>query len=249
MVMSREQHRVLPAGALPCVWMSAGLVVYRLCDREFDCDGCALDAALRGGNAPLAPQSDRLTALPSRHATQFPEDRRYSTGHLWIQASPTDGAILRIGLDGFVSDLIGDCAGVHCGNIPRRLNGGDLLFEIELAQGTLPIGAPFGCCVMRWNEGLAKDPRAVRADPYGKGWVTELDPVDGTYPNGLLSAEDARKQAEFDLRGFRRRAALHLLADTAEVGSCLPDGGQILTDMRQLLGSDRYLQLLREMTT
>jgi hypothetical protein len=31
-----------------CVWMQAGVVGYKLCDREFDCDLCPFDAALRG---------------------------------------------------------------------------------------------------------------------------------------------------------------------------------------------------------
>ena len=38
--------------ALPCIWMGAGLLRYRLCDREYDCEHCPLDAALRGAPAP-----------------------------------------------------------------------------------------------------------------------------------------------------------------------------------------------------
>lgn len=38
-----------PAGSPErCVWMQAGVVGYKLCDREFDCDLCPFDAALRG---------------------------------------------------------------------------------------------------------------------------------------------------------------------------------------------------------
>jgi len=29
-----------------CVWMDAGVVNYKLCDRAFDCDRCPLDQAL-----------------------------------------------------------------------------------------------------------------------------------------------------------------------------------------------------------
>lgn len=42
-----------PAGALPCVWMSAGLVAYKLCDRNFECEGCPFDLAMRGARAAL----------------------------------------------------------------------------------------------------------------------------------------------------------------------------------------------------
>jgi hypothetical protein len=36
-----------PPGALPCVWMSAGLIAFKLCDREGECEGCPFDRAMR----------------------------------------------------------------------------------------------------------------------------------------------------------------------------------------------------------
>lgn len=34
--------------AQACVWMEAGVLRYWLCNHDFDCDNCPLDAALRG---------------------------------------------------------------------------------------------------------------------------------------------------------------------------------------------------------
>ncbi|NNG16839.1 MAG: hypothetical protein HKM89_10195 [Gemmatimonadales bacterium] len=245
MVMSNAHSRILPEDALPCVWMSAGLVAYRLCDREFDCDDCPLDLALRGVSP--TSQSDPPTAVPSGHATEFPEDRLYSTGHLWIQQCGGHGKDLRVGLDGFASDLMGHCVAVRSGRIPRRLSRGALVFEVKIPEGTLPIGAPCDCEVVQWNRALSQRPQQVNTDPYGEGWIAQITTTgDGRF-DGFLSALDAREQARLDLRGFRRRAALFLLTDTADVGACLPDGGAVLTDLRQMLGGGRYLQLLREL--
>jgi hypothetical protein len=41
-------ERRTAASPTQCVWMQAGVVGYKLCDREFDCDRCPFDAALRG---------------------------------------------------------------------------------------------------------------------------------------------------------------------------------------------------------
>lgn len=38
---------VPPPGLLPCVWMSAGLVAFKLCDREGECESCPFDRAMR----------------------------------------------------------------------------------------------------------------------------------------------------------------------------------------------------------
>ena len=37
---------------LPCVWMSAGLVAFKLCDREGECEGCPFDRAMQGARRP-----------------------------------------------------------------------------------------------------------------------------------------------------------------------------------------------------
>ena len=38
-----------------CVWMCAGLVAWKLCDRDFDCEHCPFDRAMRGGDASPSP--------------------------------------------------------------------------------------------------------------------------------------------------------------------------------------------------
>lgn len=49
-----ESPPPLPAyGGMPCIWMSAGLVAYKLCDRGFECDGCPFDRAMRGALPPV----------------------------------------------------------------------------------------------------------------------------------------------------------------------------------------------------
>lgn len=101
--------------SLPCIGMTAGLVSYRLCDREYDCDHCPFDAALRGitveaeGANPSARGwgSRRPEATLEAAATEaaeasrgdsgaraarrrpgsgeFPGDRRFGAGHTWAR--------------------------------------------------------------------------------------------------------------------------------------------------------------------
>jgi hypothetical protein len=52
----------MPPGILPCVWMSAGLVSFKLCDREGECEGCPFDRAMmgRGPTPTCGPASHPL---------------------------------------------------------------------------------------------------------------------------------------------------------------------------------------------
>ena len=54
-----------------CVWMSAGLIRFWLCDRAYDCENCPLDRALRAHRStlrPPRPASARLRAKGRRDA-------------------------------------------------------------------------------------------------------------------------------------------------------------------------------------
>lgn len=54
---------VMPPGVLPCVWMSAGLVAFKLCDREGECEGCPFDMAMRSP-AGRPPAKRRRASKP-----------------------------------------------------------------------------------------------------------------------------------------------------------------------------------------
>jgi hypothetical protein len=50
-------HDPIPQAAHPgrfdkCVWMESGVVNYKLCDFEYNCEACPFDQALREGTPP-----------------------------------------------------------------------------------------------------------------------------------------------------------------------------------------------------
>lgn len=38
-----------------CIWMTAGVVSYKLCPLQFECDNCEFDAAMRQKDRPTDP--------------------------------------------------------------------------------------------------------------------------------------------------------------------------------------------------
>jgi hypothetical protein len=53
-----------------CLWMLSGVLNYRLCDRDFDCEHCPLDRALRGIETAVESESaeERLSSDRARSA-------------------------------------------------------------------------------------------------------------------------------------------------------------------------------------
>jgi glycine cleavage system H lipoate-binding protein len=227
----------------PCVWMTAGLVSYKLCDRDFDCEHCPLDEALRGeprsssrGFSEGLPDS---VAFPLRFAPSFPEARLYTSGHLCLRAvEETDGSLrgFRLGLDAFAAALLGVCHGVRPVSPGVSLQAGESCCQLDLGAGWLSLGAPLESRAGSHNPVLETSPSWAVTAPYGDGWLLELEtdvPAEGARdgsggPAGLLDPGEARERARLDLRHLRRRLALHWLAEIEEpplAGPEAPDPG------------------------
>jgi glycine cleavage system H lipoate-binding protein len=232
-------HERLPTET--CVWMDAGVVGYKLCDRGFDCASCPLDAALRG-----VPPSVGAGSGEDPSATRplaFPEDRRYPSGHVWLGRSPRGTARRRLGLDAFASRLIGTPRGIVCNGEVGSASAGRRVCVVELAEGGVPIALPGPGRACAWNTALLDDPARLVASPYGKGWLVEWIPDDPVACDSQPGAGDARRRAALDARHFYRRVAFELLAGTRRGIASDRVGGEI----RRLLGPSVYLSLVREL--
>jgi glycine cleavage system H protein len=226
--------------------MSAGLLTYKLCDRDFDCDRCPLDAGLRGGT--LESSHHEALLAPRRDAGAFPGDRLYTIGHSWVKAAGgKDGRLCRIGLDAFAAAVIGRCSGVRWNDPGKTSARGEPICQIDLGLGCLSVGAPVRGEVAAGNGALGRTPVRLVTAPYEDGWIVEFRVADPAALDGLLTPEAAREKARMDLRRFRRRVAVHLFAEGGTVGQSLADGGELITDLRQMLGGTAYLEILREL--
>ena len=239
-------HSVVPNSAQPCLWASAGLLTYKLCDRQFDCENCPLDAALRGGSLGVSHREEILG--PSRIGRLFPDDRLYTRGHGWLMAvDRQDSSRLRFGLDAFAAAILGCCHQIHWRNGQGGFSRGEPICQIDLGLGVLSVGAPVRGMLVQQNPSLESDPSQLVTSPYEKGWILDLTAEEPSNLMGLLRSETAMEKTRMDLQRFRRRVGMQLLADAGLVGPTLPDGGELVTDLRQMLGGQAYLDLLREL--
>jgi len=237
---------VASPGVEPCVWMAAGLVSYKLCDRDFDCARCPLDVAMRGCGSASADGG--VGTGHRRRGEGFPDDRRYAASHLWVATGCRPGEpTVRIGLDSFAAALLPyPTRAVGVGR-SRDLKRGDVICDIELSDGTFSVRTPLDGSLERENPALAERPGLIVESPYRDGWLVDLIPSrDDDRIDGLVDADVARERTSHHLRRFRRRVARHLLNDAVSVGPCMADGGEALTSLSDILGGAMYLRILRE---
>ncbi|MCK6456338.1 MAG: hypothetical protein L6Q92_07390 [Phycisphaerae bacterium] len=230
----------------PCVWMTAGVIRYKLCDHHFDCEHCALDAAIRGRSRDSDVYNRTTVLSPLRPDLAFPADRRYGGGHIWLRPVEHARPQCQLGIDAFAAALLECPFHVHWNEAPRVLRPSEAIFELEFDDGSLAFSVPFAVRLLDRNAELQDDPERLIRDPYGNGWIAVLAHSEANAPASLMSCDEARDRARLDLRRTRRRIALHLLAENNELPPADPLNARPFAGPWRFLIGPEYLNLVRE---
>jgi len=119
-----------------------------------------------------------------------PDGRYYTESHEWVTPSD-DGA--RIGITDFAQDELGDIVFVELPADGTTLERGEVFGAVESIKAVSDVYAPVAGAVVATNERLAGEPELVNEDPFGEGWLVELE-TDGAVDVGaLLTAEEYRE--------------------------------------------------------
>jgi glycine cleavage system H protein len=114
-----------------------------------------------------------------------PEDLRYSPEHEWVRK---DGARVRIGITDYAQDALGDIVFIDLPSVGSVVEAGGQIGEVESTKSVSEIYAPLSGTVTAVNDGLTGAPERINHDPYGEGWICELELAPGADTAGLLDA-------------------------------------------------------------
>ena len=229
-----------------CVWMSAGILTYRLCDRNFDCDTCLLDAAIRGRPG----QSETSASFPETQSATGAETRQlrneyfYTRNHCWIKKI-ADYRV-RVGLEpGLSRVLLGPKAFVFPSE-GQRLQRRQICFWIVVEGGTLPFGSPCTGVVRVTNKKLIESPHLLASEPFDEGWIFELDSEESMESLDLLNIDKACSVYASDQSRFQMLFSSASHTRQLQVGVTMADGGQPLESIAGMMEPAKYFSLLRK---
>ena len=126
---------------------------------------------------------------------EVPDDLRYVESHEWTTADP-DADAVRIGVSDFAQDELGDVVFVELPDEGDAITKGEEFGVVESIKAVSDLYAPVSGTVTGVNEALFDTPELVNDDPYGEGWMLEVDPSDPDEFEDLLAPEAYRDQIE-----------------------------------------------------
>ncbi|HYU83854.1 MAG TPA: glycine cleavage system protein GcvH [Kribbellaceae bacterium] len=123
----------------------------------------------------------------------YPEDLKYTAEHEWVKA---DGGNARVGITDFAQNALGDIVFVQLPEVGTAIRAGDSCGELESTKSVSDLFAPVNGTVTAVNEALADQPDLVNTDPYGEGWLIDVELDDADEVDGLMDAETYEGQLE-----------------------------------------------------
>ena len=123
-----------------------------------------------------------------------PQDLKYTAEHEWVRA--TDGQVVRIGITDYAQSALGDIVFVSLPTVGTAVTPGQPLGEVESTKSVSDVFAPVAGTVLTRNDALESQPELLNSDPYGEGWIVEIEVGDIGVVNSLLDADAYRELVE-----------------------------------------------------
>jgi glycine cleavage system H protein len=119
----------------------------------------------------------------------IPEGLRYTRQHEWVLI---DGESARIGITDLAQDALGNIVHVQLPALGQAVRSGASVVEVESSKSVSDIYSPVSGSVVLVNESLSTQPGLVNSDPYGSGWLYEVQMSYDETLEGLLTASEYR---------------------------------------------------------
>jgi glycine cleavage system H protein len=116
----------------------------------------------------------------------LPEDIRYAEDHEWAKLR---GNTVRVGIDDYAQDQLGDIVFVELPEKGARFAKGDAFGTVESVKAVSELFMPVGGEITAVNAKLQDAPELVNNNPYEEGWMIEVKPDDPAEMEALMSKE------------------------------------------------------------
>ena len=120
--------------------------------------------------------------------SSVPNELRYTKEHEWIQE--ISATKFRIGITDYAQSALGDIVYIQLPKNGSSVNADSVCGEVESTKSVSEIYAPITGKVVLVNEKLESNPEIINADPYGAGWIAEIEISTASLQEVLLSAQE-----------------------------------------------------------
>lgn len=117
----------------------------------------------------------------------IPADLQYTSDHEWVRSTGED--TVRVGITDYAQNALGDIVFIQMPEPGTTVELGDAIGEVESTKSVSDIFAPLSGTVTARNDALDATPELANTDPYGDGWMIEIQLSEPAQLEDLLEAD------------------------------------------------------------
>ena len=253
--MFRDDYNMMPDNDdMKCVWMTSGIISYKLCSLDFKCEECAFDSVMHNGtvtdaqmktmNRPLV-QYISPAGLSSNH---LDGSLFYHKNHCWIKVlNPHE---VTIGINGILAKLIGGVRTVVLPIIGETVIKNQVFAHLMLEKQIVPLIMPVNGVVTAINETLEKQPELLRSEFCDRGWLVTIKA--DNLEKELRDLSFGSKAMEWYRAKERSlNEAIYAACNTnrEQLGATMHDGGELVLNISELLTSEQFGMVLDKLSS
>jgi glycine cleavage system H protein len=121
--------------------------------------------------------------------SEIPPDLHYTAEHEWIRR--TGENTVRVGITDYAQSALGDVVFVQLPDVGTEVTAGESFGEVESTKSVSDLFAPVSAKVVAVNSDLDGNSQLVNSDPYGAGWLVELEAGGGSLEQDFAALLDA----------------------------------------------------------
>jgi glycine cleavage system H lipoate-binding protein len=244
-----------------CIWMTAGVINYKLCDMDFQCEKCEFNKVMQRMlparematpmPAPVRPGNQTVNHLMDNYLyhmfsdCKISLDRYHHSSHFWFKIESPQR--VQVGIDKLFIKMLEPVERIIVPEIKEKFRPGQLIAWIVRQGKTLPLYSPVEGKIIEVNPLLEQEDfrQVLNQELYffkmeGKDIAQSIQYL---CPD-MLGLECFSKKVyllrEFLYRRFQAEA-------TREVGTTLQDGGTFQNDLEKVLGHRLYQEFIRRL--
>lgn len=152
-----------------------------------------------GESSGFPRANDNATPFIIQNITtmDFPSQLKYTEDHEWIRV---DGAVASVGITDFAQSELGEIVYVEVDTVGETLAKGEVFGTVEAVKTTSELYMPVSGKIIAFNSEIDEsgedNPGIINEEPYGKGWIIQIQLADTSELNELLDDKEYRQVVE-----------------------------------------------------
>jgi glycine cleavage system H protein len=265
--VSKKQEAESAAAQNRCIWMTAGVISFKLCPLDYDCEHCDFDEAMRSQVRSKQKKSKvkrdrfRVSVPPEGIAASSADSKKplfftFSAGeieeglylhptHLWLRR--VEGQTWKAGIDKLLAYVLPPAEEMELYGLDAKVLKNQFFGKVHTQAGTVSLAAPLSGRLVQRNPLLSGRPELVQQDPYGEGWLIMIASSQDEFGlKGYYSGAASRRFLEEEAQHLRFLLK-HRGIEVDSIGDTLPDGGAHIKYLNQVLPGPVCMRLATEL--